>query len=262
MIDYLEAIRRESRRFREVLAGVDADSDVPSCPGWTAADLLWHLTEVQMFWGLIVEHGFDGPEPAQELKSPRPDSYEELLQLFDAESARLSDALAHRSPADTCWSWDPKGGTVEWVRRRQAHEAQIHRLDAELTAGRTTPLGAELAADGVDEMLGVFIADIPEWGRFAPDGTAGVIEATDTDSTWAFAYGRFSGVSPGSGTNYDLDAVDLVESVPLSPTVRISGTASAIDAWLWGRGDVGGLTVEGDGELAVRLRAIAVEATQ
>ena len=43
--DYLEHIRSESRRFREVLSTCDPDARVPGCPEWNAADLLWHLAE-------------------------------------------------------------------------------------------------------------------------------------------------------------------------------------------------------------------------
>jgi uncharacterized protein (TIGR03083 family) len=37
--------------------------------------------------------------------------------------------------------------------RRQAHETMVHRVDAELAAGRAAVLDAALAADGIDEWL-------------------------------------------------------------------------------------------------------------
>jgi len=43
-----------------------------------------------------------------------------------------------------------------FVRRRQAHEVLIHRLDAELTAGvDASAMDPRLSADGVDELLRV-----------------------------------------------------------------------------------------------------------
>ena len=30
------------------------DLPIPSCPGWTMADLVWHLGEVHAFWGQVV----------------------------------------------------------------------------------------------------------------------------------------------------------------------------------------------------------------
>ncbi|WP_338039939.1 maleylpyruvate isomerase N-terminal domain-containing protein [Nocardioides caldifontis] len=63
---FLAALERESARFLSVLRDADPDARVPSCPGWEAADPLWHLTGVQWFWGSIVEerrHGCYGRCP-------------------------------------------------------------------------------------------------------------------------------------------------------------------------------------------------------
>jgi hypothetical protein len=54
--------------------------------------------------------------------------------------------------------------TVSWVARRQAHEALIHRTDAELAAGVTvTRADAALAADGVDDLISGFLVGVPRW---------------------------------------------------------------------------------------------------
>src|SRR6185312_10928831 len=39
----------------------DPAAPVPSCPGWTAADLAWHLLEVQFFWATVVERRLQDP---------------------------------------------------------------------------------------------------------------------------------------------------------------------------------------------------------
>ncbi|MBT8241971.1 MAG: hypothetical protein KJN63_12165, partial [Acidimicrobiia bacterium] len=44
--------------------------------------------------------------------------------------------------------------------------------------------------------------------------------------------------------------------------MRITGTAVAIDLWLWGRGGAGALEVDGDSSLVERVREAAVHATQ
>src|SRR3954471_12703430 len=53
-VDRLSIIESESRRLAEVLAGADPDNRCPTCPDWTAADLLWHLTEVHLFWAGVL----------------------------------------------------------------------------------------------------------------------------------------------------------------------------------------------------------------
>ena len=86
--DYLEHLRAESRRFRDVLADCDPDARVPGCPDWDAADLLWHLAEVQWFWGKTIR---TRPAPPGERDPGRNDrtSYDDLLAAFDEYSAGL-----------------------------------------------------------------------------------------------------------------------------------------------------------------------------
>jgi hypothetical protein len=40
---------------------------LPSCPGWDAAGLLWHLSEVQYFLGRIVRDRLDDTERTEKL---------------------------------------------------------------------------------------------------------------------------------------------------------------------------------------------------
>ena len=70
MIDFNEVLAANSNRFREVLAGVPAATRVPSCPDWAADDLLWHLTEVQSFWGTIVDQGLQTDEEVGAVTAP------------------------------------------------------------------------------------------------------------------------------------------------------------------------------------------------
>src|SRR6476661_260846 len=148
-LDYLEHLRTESDRFLDVLRATDPDVAVTSCPQWTAGDLLWHLGEVQEFWGLVVEGRRQ--EPPVDEKSARPDSRAGLLEFFETQTERLERVLREADPAEAVWMW-ANDRTVGYVRRRQAHEALIHRVDAELTAGLSvSPLDPSLAADGVLE---------------------------------------------------------------------------------------------------------------
>ena len=237
---YLGHLDRESRRFAEVLAGVDPAMPVPTCPDWTAADLVWHLTEVQWFWGSIAS----GPildakdvESAEADKPDRPADYQELLALFGSSRERLAAAIADGPDETPLWSWAAEQ-TLGFTRRRQAHEALIHRVDAELTAG--VPVGSldpELAADGVDEVLSVMWAELPAWASFSP--TEGVIriEATDTGNTWTIQLGRMSGTSINTGKTYDEPSVALCEPGSHEPDAQVRGSASDLDQWLWNRGN-------------------------
>ena len=46
-LDLLAAVRAESARFADALEATDPAAPVPTCPDWTAADLLWHLAQEQ-----------------------------------------------------------------------------------------------------------------------------------------------------------------------------------------------------------------------
>ena len=168
-IDYLAHLRSESARFADVLADVDPATAVPTCPDWTVADLLHHLAEVQSFWaGILRDRPADEPDnPGPE----RPDDIGELRQLQRDATDALVAALDGADDTDPVWTWYDQDRSVGFIRRRQAHEALVHRWDAEIAAGvDQRPVEPELAADGVSEALGVMFGGCPEWAT--PPSTA------------------------------------------------------------------------------------------
>lgn len=259
MIDYIDAIRTESARFGHLVAHTPPDTAVPSCPGWSVADLTWHLLEVQYFWASIATDLLPSPETIADLVRPADDA---LVELFEQQTDRLIDALAKHDPDDVCWSWHDAGHSIGWIRRRQAHEALIHRVDAELAAGQPFSVDPKLAADGVDEILTVMLdaTHLPDWATFHPDGSTAVIEIDETTS-WAINLGRFTGTSQASGNSYDDVALALTDSVG-APSAVLRGSPGDVDLWLWGRGPMDGIEVTGDSNIATRIRAIAAEGTQ
>jgi uncharacterized protein (TIGR03083 family) len=254
-LDYLDHLHRESARFLEAVRHAGASTAVPTCPDWDADDLLWHLAEVQWFWATVVRDGVDG-EQADADKPPRPSDRAGLETFFVRASADLSDALSDGPDDAPTWTWSSEQ-TVGFVRRRQAHEALIHRVDAELTAGERTPMDPSLSADGVDEALRVMYGALPPWGAFTPDrGSPVRLVATDTGHSWLVSLGQFTGTDPEGGISYD--EPDLHPAVvdggePAAATLR--GTAADLDCWMWRRPTVG--VVEGDGDRSVldRLEA-------
>jgi uncharacterized protein (TIGR03083 family) len=235
---YLDHIRTESARFRAVLTHCDPGARVPTCPDWDAADLLWHLAKVQLFWAKVIRHrpaSPDDPEIGAEEAAERPESYAELLDAFDDYSHALATELDRADPEAEAWHWsgDSRVGTSY---RRQAHEALIHRVDAELTAGvPVTPLDAALADDGVAEVLGVMYGGAPGWGTFTPSGETIAVHLSDTGTDLLVAMGTFSGTDPDDGRSYeDEDDISLVDGGP-EPVARVTGSAADLDTWLWKR---------------------------
>lgn len=243
---FVEHIRAESQRFRDVLASCDPAARVPACPDWDAADLLWHLTSVQWFWeGIVRDRPAPPPDDADDPRV-RPSSYDGLLAAFDEHSAGLVAALAAADPEEEAWHWSPvqKVGTSY---RRQAHEVLIHRLDAEQAAGAVTPLDRALAADGVREVLEVMYGgEPPAWARFDASPHHVRVDIADAGASVWTRPGVLTGTHPESGKVYDGPHLLVVPDPGTPAGAVVSGAAGDLDAWLWRRRDRARITVTGD----------------
>ncbi len=256
---YLTALDRETRRFREVLAVAPSGAQVPSCPDWDVEDLLWHLGgEVQAFWATVIAGRPGVPHGWRE--QDRPEGRSALLDVLDRSHEDLVLRLRGAHPDDPAWSWaaDRRLHTVGFTMRRQAHEAMIHRVDAEMATGEPTPLDPRLATDGIVECLEWMYGEHPAWGHFDDDGRRVVVEASDTGRRVLVGLGRLTGHDPEEGEDVDEDDLRV-----LDPDVdggqgdaTISGPAEALDLWLWHRGPADALTTKGDAQVLDDLTAI------
>jgi hypothetical protein len=160
------------------------------------------------------------------------------------------------------WTWAQEQ-SAGFVRRRQAHEALVHRVDAELAAGARTPLDPALAADGVDEVLTVMFGGVPPWGRLTPDadGAAVRVSTTDTGRSWLALLGRWSGTSPNSGKSYDDTCVDVVDDDGRD-AATLTGTAGDLDCLLWNRPPLGEVVRSGDERSLALLDAVLADGIQ
>jgi len=236
-LDYLGHLARESALFGHAIDGTAPDARVPTCPDWNADDLLWHLAEVQWFWGTIVREKLDGGA-AEERKPARPAGRAALMQFYLAASADLGAALAATAPEAAAWTWSDDQ-TAGFIRRRQAHEALIHRVDAELTAGhRRSLMDPGLSADGIDEALRIMYGgDPPAWITFAADDTRTLrIRATDTGDSWLVTLGQITGTDPDDHKSYDQAGIRVETADPgTAAAATVTGTADDLDCWLWQR---------------------------
>ncbi|MGI8679091.1 MAG: maleylpyruvate isomerase family mycothiol-dependent enzyme [Jatrophihabitans sp.] len=259
-LDFLAYVRSESQRFAAALRHVDPAAAVPSCPDWTAADLLWHLAGVHSMWAMIVRDRVRELDP-EAAPPPRPDAYDALFDFYERSTAELVDALAS-TPDDTpVWTWAPDQH-VGFVRRFQAHEALIHRIDAELTAGTLpTPLPPDLAADGIDVVLRYSMSWRPGWATWTPTGGVGLIQASDTGDRHTVRLGGWGGTSPDTGKTFDDEAaIELADDA--APTFSVTAPAANLDAWLWNRPGFAEVSVDGSADDAERFRTQVVAGVQ
>ncbi|HKN99116.1 MAG TPA: maleylpyruvate isomerase family mycothiol-dependent enzyme [Pseudonocardiaceae bacterium] len=254
-LDYIEHLVRDSARFGAVLRDAAPDARVPTCPDWNADDLLWHLGEVHWWWSTVVRDGVTGDE-AEQLKPKRPADREELFAFHADNSRELVRVLRERSPDSPTWTWSAPPGNVGFVRRRMAHEAFIHRLDAELTAGDRTAMDTALAADGIDETLRVLYSYLPEWGTFTPEPAKTVrLTTTDTGDAWLVTLGRFTGTSP-SGKVYDEPDLTVAQNADGPAAAECRANAVDLDCWLLNRPQLGEVARTGDTAVLEHLVAV------
>lgn len=262
----------ESSLFREALATTDGHEAVPSCPDWDADDLLWHLGECQWFWARIVVDDLRTDQQIEDLvEAARPTDRASLLAFFDTYSQELCDAGRRTDPNEPRWMWvaDSAQHHVGYLLRRQAHEALVHRVDAQLCAGlEPTAPDVAFAADGVDEALVLIHGNAPSWGTFTPGTQHVSVHATDTGDRWTLRLGRFAGTR-GNGEQVDMPlwaaereervTDQAVAAVASPPNAVVAGPAWALDLWLWGRGDESTLRLEGDPDALRQVREIVAD---
>jgi len=251
---YLEHIRSDSALIAAA-ARQGLEPDVPCCEGWTVRQLVAHMGEVQRHKELIVRERLLEP-PDEVIEAPDAG----LIDWFEEGAAMLVDTLAATDPSTPTWTWHDPNQTAGFWYRRMAHEALIHRVDAEQSHGAVSPIEEALAADGVDEILEVMLASIPDWGTFA--GVGNLVCVSVPGRSWSLEEGRFSGTSPVGDHSYeDLLAFGFAQALEENDT-SVSGEAVPMDLWLWGRGPIEDLSVDGDQNLAATLRQAAREETQ
>jgi uncharacterized protein (TIGR03083 family) len=186
------------------------------------------------------------------LRAPEPwppvwPSRDPVVWLTDAHT-RLLEMFARNEPTSPSFTWWPPDQTVGFWARRMAHETAVHRSDAELAVGAPTSIDADLAADGVDEILSVMLEG--DWSDEPVDTATGARIAVSTAGrTWTVGLERAS-VSVAEG-----DQVGAADA-------QLSGDPSDIDLWLWGRVSDDRVTCSGDLQAIHELRSRLARATQ
>ncbi|MGY5765157.1 maleylpyruvate isomerase family mycothiol-dependent enzyme [Brachybacterium sp. DNPG3] len=239
-------ISTEAEALARLLADA-GDAPVPTCPDWTGLDLLAHLTGVHEFWAAILASGATTDEQADALESGAaapPTSVEEALARREVATAALVHQLEARADDEPAWSWFPPEQTVGFTRRMQVHEATIHRVDAELTAGvPVTPVPSDVASEGLDHCLGVMWAAVALWTPEAAHREAlAVLEIAPAGGTArSIEISRATGARASDGTPYALVLTRVLPDGPRDaeaaalPRAVVTGSPLALHLWAWGR---------------------------
>lgn len=177
-VDFAEHLAASVAGVATLLRDGDLAAPVPTCPGWTVADLVEHLGGIHRWVTVaITEHHGRGEQPA----APR--GRADLQQWFDVGAEAMLTALRARDACDPCWTLAPPRTVAFWW-RRQAHENAMHAWDLSVALNRRVDYPGDLAGDGISEVLDTLVPRQVRLGRLAQPPAVVALEATDSAESW------------------------------------------------------------------------------
>lgn len=185
-VDHRAAVAAETARFVAALKDADLTAAVPSCPGWTLADLVKHTGSVQRWFSGLLHARIQEPPRQRDVDLRLPERQEDYPDWLADSATVAAQAFAATDPDLPMWAWGVDQHARFWA-RRMLFETLLHRVDAELALGRRATVDRALAVDGIDE----FLVNLPFAASFAPDvaklrGPEQTIrfDATDGEGSW------------------------------------------------------------------------------
>jgi uncharacterized protein (TIGR03083 family) len=228
---HVTAIVGELGAIQDVLDGGPIGAPVATCPGWTLVDLTSHVGQFCGFWAHVLCEGTGRAKPP----IPDPPDGEAAAGWFRAVGAALVTELRATPPETTVWTWYEPDRTAAFVARRAANELAVHRYDAQSARGTCAPIVADLAVDGIDEMVDRLILARPRSGV----ATGETLHLHGTDGgEWSLAlladrvevrreHGKADLALRGAASDLELL---LYRRPPLGPIERF-GDETVLDAW-------------------------------
>ena len=215
---YLNHIRSDADAMARAARGGELDAPVPACPGWDLHELIAHTGGVHRWVTAMVSEGSQEPISRRDM-APAPDG-PAVAEWFEEGAAQLIRALSEAGTEKSVWNW-ADGRSAFWF-RRQAQETTVHRWDAQSVSRTTQPIPVDLALDGLDELVTLWVPD-PDFSPQGPWLSGSLhIHATDGDGN-------------GEWTLTPSHDVVKVEAAHGKADAAVRGTASDLLLFLWNR---------------------------
>ncbi|MBF9319499.1 maleylpyruvate isomerase family mycothiol-dependent enzyme [Mycobacteroides chelonae] len=210
------------------------DREAPSCPGWTARDVVAHLGGVHR-WAVGVVTGQKIPYADVDPEAP---TGETVIGWYADRADSLVAALTSNyldAPTKSPFGERP----VRFWYRRQANEVAVHRWDIEYAyrGWDAAPIDETLAADGISEWSELFTPRRIGRDGGTPEDLRGARillhanDANDADGSWLL--------------RADADGIGIVDD-DAEPDATITASTSDLLLALWHRVPLSHLTVDGD----------------
>jgi uncharacterized protein (TIGR03083 family) len=232
---HIAAVRDEGALMTVAVDVAGQDCAVPTCPDWTVRDLVRHMGGVHRWaTGLVRGRTEHLDADLDEVVDTWP-ADPELAAWLAQGCADLVAALTEAPDALECWTFLPAPSPRAMWARRQAHETAIHRVDAQLAAGiPLSPWAPDFAADGIDELLSLFVPR-RSTALHADPPVALVVRCTDIDASWRLRLDE-RGVTTTPTAGSDRDGADCM----------VTGRAGDLYRALWNRAGAEDLTIAGE----------------
>jgi uncharacterized protein (TIGR03083 family) len=219
-MDHASAIVESSARIATLADQADLTMVIPSCPAWTAGDLVFHLASVHRFWAAAVREG--NPEARPNVEEYDVDDAD-LVSWAREQTVSLVDALGSAQGLP-CWTWWGEPRTADAVARHQALEAAVHCWDICDAFGLDFEIPFNQAVDGVAEFLEVMSPSMEM-------SSGNHLSFQPSDSAEAIRYGDPSREAITlSGLASDL-LLAMYKRKPLE-ILRVDGDTSIVQRWL------------------------------
>ena len=241
------ALIAETDALADLLREADPATPIPTCPGWTLADLATHVGRGQRWVAaMITDRATEELDMRAVPDGARPKDPEAAARWL-SEAARLLLTAIEETDADIpVWTTLGTPQPTHWWLRRLTHEVTVHRADALLALGRPVTIEPALAADAICESLDVLSIVLARRAvTVLPDSTTLHLHATDpglgTDGEWTI---RSSGPSIAwehahtkATTAMRASAATLLLTLmgrirPDDPELEILGEPTVLTHWL------------------------------
>ncbi|MER6774108.1 maleylpyruvate isomerase family mycothiol-dependent enzyme [Streptomyces bacillaris] len=263
---YIASLSEEGRLLAAAAEQAGPGASVPTCPGWQIRHLLRHTGMVHRWAAELVAEGHTTPHP----DGGEPDlDGTALLDWFREGHHHLVRSLEAAPTGLECWTFLPAPSPLAFWSRRQLHETTVHRADAESAlGGPLSPVDADRAVDGIDELLTGFHARPKSRVRSSTPRTLRV-RAVDTDAVWTVRISeeppqavRTSAADPGTdttdpgtdaaapGTGAADPGAGAADPGAGAADCELSGTAEGLYLALWNRLPLTAVTLRGDRSVA------------
>jgi uncharacterized protein (TIGR03083 family) len=246
-VDYAAAFLDENRAFGELFRDVDGSGPVPTCPGWSLAQLFRHVGRGDRWAAHIVRERLDEPlDPRAVQGGKPPPGPADAISWLHGGARLLVDAVELSGVETPVWTFLGPRPANWWIRRR-LHETAVHRADAAIATGGEFALEATIAADGITEWLERVAIQAGSGGAALPleDGNTLHLHATDpglgeagewtvgvegNGITWSHEHGKGSVALRGGATELLLA---LTRRVSVADTgIELFGDDAAWRNWL------------------------------